>query len=305
MSKNIFLTMCFLSINNLAFASQHDNAIKNAPSSASDIQPQEILGSTIVLPEGPLTGKVVVPYRYQSEADLKQTLGYLHSNSQFANNASDSAADISPQEDLVSPEPSKPTKPKKTIKRTAKPQQIIRSSKQTSEPTPATKRNVSAIANTTVATVPKSNPSSTTPEVDTPDVSKVIAQETAEQDKMAIAPSTSEATQKSAQSNSLEGRTILEFNQTDVDLSNDHKTALLELAGKLKEQNNFMLKLQSYASVASSDIAEARRISLQRAIKARKFLIENDINPNNISVNAVEDNVNKSNKIQLTMEKND
>ena len=102
----------------------------------------------------------------------------------------------------------------------------------------------------------------------------------------------------------LEGNTILEFNQSDVDLSESHKTALLELTNKVKGQQNFILKLQSYGSVASSDIAEARRLSLQRAIKARKFLIEHEVNPNNISVNAVEDSVNKSNRIEIKIEKN-
>ncbi len=340
MSKKILLTLCLLSLNNIAFASQDDDFIEDVPSSASDIQPQEDLGSTMVHPEGKLTGNVTVPYRYQTEADVKQTLGYLQSKSKSAPNDISSTSDISPQEDLVSPEPAQPkpaAKIKKAAKKTPKP-----AAKKVTKTEPSVSSTVHTVTTTTTPTtkVEQNNPvvvnEPITPTQPVEKVEHKSTSETSNEQNKAIPAHTStvippqDATQagvvvvphndanqagvvispqEPAQANPtintpLEGSTILEFNQSEVDLSESHKTALLELANKVKGQQNFILKLQSYGSVASSDIAEARRLSLQRAIKTRKFLIEHEVNPNNISVNAVEDSVNKSNKIEIKIEKN-
>ena len=340
MSKKILLALCLLSLNNTAFASQDDTSLDDVPSSASDIQPQEALGSTMVHPDGKLTGNVTVPYRYQTDSDVTQTLGYLKSKSKSAPNDISSASDISPQEDLVSPEPTQPKPAAKVQKAAKKAKKPI--AKKVTKTEPAVSNTIHTVITTTTATttVKQTNPvvvnepitpaqpaekvelKSTSEITSEPNkavpahTDTVIAPQDATQAGVVIVPKNDAsqagvviAPQEPAQPNPatnppLEGNTSLEFNQSDVDLSESHKIALLELANKVKGQQNFVLKLQSYGSVASSDIAEARRISLQRAIKARKFLIEHEVNPNNISVNAVEDSVNKSNRIEIKIEKN-
>ena len=299
----------------------------DVPSSASDIQPQEALGSTMVHPDGKLTGNVTVPYRYQTDSDVTQTLGYLKSKSKSAPNDISSASDISPQEDLVSPEPTQPKPAAKVQKAAKKAKKPI--AKKVTKTEPAVSNTIHTVITTTTATttVKQTNPvvvnepitpaqpaekvelKSTSETTSEPNkavpahTDTVIAPQNATQAGVVIAPQ-EPVEPNPAINTALEGNTILEFNQSDVDLSESHKTALLELTNKVKGQQNFILKLQSYGSVASSDIAEARRLSLQRAIKARKFLIEHEVNPNNISVNAVEDSVNKSNRIEIKIEKN-
>lgn len=332
MSKKILLIVCLLSINNFALAGGDDSETRQIKAPASKkVASEELLRSTTVHPQDELTGNVSSPYRFQTEADASQTLGFLKSQSKAIANDTSSTADISPQEDLVSPEttPAKPAAPAPV----AKPKTQKKKAKPAAKPTPKEKTEEHTVivpkatpAKTVVANdaQPKDQPTSTTETTANQDAPEVKAAPTNEQlpeskptsnqepvkaieplNEQDAAPADATPAEPVTQSEqAIKELTVLEFNQSDIDLSDSQKDSLLDLSAKIKNMHNFLIKLQSYGSAASSDVAESRRISLQRAIKVRKFLIEHDVSPNSISVNALEDSANKSNKVEIRIEKN-
>lgn len=95
----------------------------------------------------------------------------------------------------------------------------------------------------------------------------------------------------------------LDFSNGEVELSENIKASMQPIIENLQTDSKLVLKLHSFGFVENKGVAESRRVSLQRAIKVRKFLIENEVNPNSISVNATEDAANKSNRVELLIEK--
>jgi hypothetical protein len=94
----------------------------------------------------------------------------------------------------------------------------------------------------------------------------------------------------------------LEYSSTEVEMSPLNIVALSSIVNDLKTSQTLKAKIQSYAYSQDGNMSDARRISLQRAIKIRKYLIDNDINASRISVNAIEDSTSRLNKVEIQLE---
>lgn len=96
--------------------------------------------------------------------------------------------------------------------------------------------------------------------------------------------------------------TNLDYQEAEVDISATNTAILDQIAVDLKTSPTKNVRIQSYGYAKDANPTEARRNSLQRAIKIRKYLIDKDVNASRISVNAVEDVSNKSNRVEISFE---
>ncbi len=94
----------------------------------------------------------------------------------------------------------------------------------------------------------------------------------------------------------------LVFAEGDVDLSDEKRVSMTNVIREIMSRPGANVFIHSFGYVSSDNTVDSRRAALQRAIKVRKLLIENDINPNNISVNAIEDLDGRNNKIEILVE---
>jgi outer membrane protein OmpA-like peptidoglycan-associated protein len=94
----------------------------------------------------------------------------------------------------------------------------------------------------------------------------------------------------------------LQYTDNDIELKAEHMAMLDKIIADLKSDASKTVKVQSYGFSKSGDAIEARRNSLQRAIKIRKYLIEKDVSASRISVHAIEDSSNTQNKVELQIE---
>lgn len=96
---------------------------------------------------------------------------------------------------------------------------------------------------------------------------------------------------------------VLEFQESEIDISSPNSNLLNKVVETFKANNNKNIKLQSFAYLKDqTNSIDARKTSLQRAIKVRKYLIDNGVNASHISVNAIEDINNKRNEIKISFE---
>lgn len=117
-----------------------------------------------------------------------------------------------------------------------------------------------------------------------------------------IAPTAAPTAPTSQPSVMMGSATSLNFAENEVDLSAQSTATVDKVIEDLKANPNKNVKIESHAFVASGSTSDARRNSLQRAIKIRKYMIDKDIAPNRISVNAIEDANTKMNKVDITLE---
>ncbi len=93
----------------------------------------------------------------------------------------------------------------------------------------------------------------------------------------------------------------LEYTSNEVEMSVVNMATLSSVVSDLKSSQNLKAKIHSYAFSDSGNMSDARRTSLQRAIKIRKYLIDNDISASRISVNAIEDSNSRMNKVEIQL----
>ncbi len=94
----------------------------------------------------------------------------------------------------------------------------------------------------------------------------------------------------------------LDYAESSVDIPSSGNVTLDQIVADLKQNPSKNVKIQSYAFSKDGNTTEARRNSLQRAIKVRKYLIDKDVSASRISVNAIEDINNKLNKVEISFE---
>ncbi|MDF3047025.1 MAG: lysophospholipase [Candidatus Midichloriaceae bacterium] len=94
----------------------------------------------------------------------------------------------------------------------------------------------------------------------------------------------------------------IDYSDSSIDIPSEGATMLEQIAADLKQNASKNLKIQSYAFSKDGNATEARRNSLQRAIKVRKYLIDKGVSASRISVNAIEDINNKLNKVEISFE---
>lgn len=77
------------------------------------------------------------------------------------------------------------------------------------------------------------------------------------------------------------------FDAETSKLAQTARDALLDIATKMKSQDNLRLQLLAYAGDADASASAARRLSLSRALAVRSFLIENGVRSTRIDVRAL------------------
>lgn len=101
--------------------------------------------------------------------------------------------------------------------------------------------------------------------------------------------------------NSMAAKETLKFDAKETDISNNHEAMLAQVADQLKIDPTKYVKVYSYSFSPDGNSREARRISLQRAIKVRKSLIDKDIQPNRITVKSIDDSNSRFNMVELEL----
>jgi outer membrane protein OmpA-like peptidoglycan-associated protein len=94
----------------------------------------------------------------------------------------------------------------------------------------------------------------------------------------------------------------LEYKESDLEILSNNIPLLSNIVDGMRSNPGQSIKIQSYAFNKDGNGSEARKVSFQRALNVRKYLVDNDISPSRISVNAVEDTNNKSNKVEIVLE---
>jgi outer membrane protein OmpA-like peptidoglycan-associated protein len=95
---------------------------------------------------------------------------------------------------------------------------------------------------------------------------------------------------------------VLEFYPDDVVLDDEHKKILQDLAQELRRYPDAKAKINSKAYIIGKGYADSRRAALQRAIAVRKFLIDLEVSPLSMSINAYEDLETKLNAVDIVLE---
>jgi hypothetical protein len=307
MTKKLHLLLCFVSAFTFAnYASACSNCVQH--DALNESNNKAIHSST------QLSGYTCIPYKYTSEDNLKQTLGYLKSkNSQMINQNQDISpievfdnAESETDETKVIPNVTKSHKAKPTTKHIKaskspkkKKQDDLTSTQYKPEPIPSVQKE--AIVEQPTFDEVQTNKSSSIKEDLKPSTPTHLEEKHSESKapEMNIAK---EAVIKPTTSNSILRMSELNYINTEVDLSTTNLEILNTIVADMKSNTNLIAKINSFSSVKNGTIPEARRIALQRAIQIRKRLIENDISPLRITINSTENQDNTANKVEIILD---
>ncbi len=83
------------------------------------------------------------------------------------------------------------------------------------------------------------------------------------------------------------GEVRVPFQEAQINLEDDQQALLAPLADQLNNNEQLAIRVQAYASGDASDPNKARRLSLQRALKVRKFFIDQGIRSVRVEVRAL------------------
>lgn len=83
------------------------------------------------------------------------------------------------------------------------------------------------------------------------------------------------------------GKLALLFEPGEVDLTEEMREQLMEVAQQLREHEEERIQLLAYASGFEEDISRARRLSLARALTIRAFLLDQGIRSTRMDVRAL------------------
>lgn len=96
----------------------------------------------------------------------------------------------------------------------------------------------------------------------------------------------------------------LDYADTELEIATSKQPVLDAIVDDMKKDPNKIVKIQSYGYSKDGNASEARRVSFQRAIKVRKYLIDHEISASRISVNAIDDAANRLNRVEIMFEDN-
>jgi hypothetical protein len=294
---------------------------------ACDEHKHNMAAKPIMKPSNEMEGEVCFPYRYTNEKDKTQTLGTLRPRGEAApvNTQTKPALigeDLTAEKKVIKPKKRKVAKVKPAVQKDAyneeiKPVVTAPVEQKPIEPvTPAEQPKVTTPAPTT-STAPVVAPTPVAPEMpkakegDAGTIAPVTPSST--QLPSSTAPSIAPENKPAASSHTSSITNVapvapatkvanLEYSSTEVEMSPLNIVALSSIVNDLKTSQTLKAKIQSYAYSQDGNMSDARRISLQRAIKIRKYLIDNDINASRISVNAIEDSTSRLNKVEIQLE---
>lgn len=298
---------------------------------ACDKHKHAMSAKPIMKPTSEMEGEVCFPYRYTNEKDKTQTLGMLRprSGEAPANSQNTQAKpefvgeDLTSEKKVIKPKKRKISKPKPAVKKDAYEEQIKPAPQpevenKTIQPVAPEQPKESPIAPVApitsqptelpkakegdAGTVTPSAPVQTTPPVAAPQTpANPVPQE-----KSSAAPQsqTSSLNNGTTAANVLSNSAKvanLEYTSNEVEMSVVNMATLSSVVSDLKSSQNLKAKIHSYAFSDNGNMSDARRTSLQRAIKIRKYLIDNDISASRISVNAIEDSNSRMNKVEIQL----
>lgn len=83
------------------------------------------------------------------------------------------------------------------------------------------------------------------------------------------------------------GEVRVPFQEAQINLEDNQQALLAPLADQLNSDERLAVRVQAYASGDASDPNKARRLSLQRALKVRKFFIDQGIRSVRVEVRAL------------------
>ncbi len=83
------------------------------------------------------------------------------------------------------------------------------------------------------------------------------------------------------------GEVRIPFGTTQIDLDGNQEALLTPLVDQLRNDDRAAVRVQAYASGEASDPNKARRLSLQRALKVRKYFIDQGIRSVRVEVRAL------------------
>lgn len=304
MSLRTYITaaaLTVLCVSQAAACDEHENSIIHQTKSAKPI----------IKPVDEMSGEVCFEYRYTSEGNKTQTLGKLRPK------GIDSTAgvqDVKPQTDMiredltsekkvVKPKKRKPLKPKPAVQKDAYNEDVKPAATQPVTVEPVQPLTVEQPKTTPIEPVkpemPKAKEGDAGVTVPAHPSSSVVP---STQGNVAVPSQTSSINTVSPVFSLAPKVANIEYQSTEVDMSPTNFLALSSVVSDLKNTQHLKANIQSYAFSPDGNISEARRVSLQRAIKIRKYLIDNDINASRISVNAIEDSASRKNKVEIQLE---
>ena len=83
------------------------------------------------------------------------------------------------------------------------------------------------------------------------------------------------------------GEVVIPYGSTQIDLDVNQEALLKPLVDRLRNDERAAVRVQAYASGEASDPNKARRLSLQRALKVRKYFIDQGIRSVRVEVRAL------------------
>jgi len=257
--------------------------------------------------------------RYVTKSDKKQTLGRLDPHSVFINKESDIAVPEVPSNSIQKLIVDKPVEKAAAIERVEEKKKAIEPTKKI-EPAQEAKVEPSTKAVNTESDVGEIKPiEKTTQETTQPkatSVEKVApAAVVLSHEDQNEAPVQSDAIPEVVQKEVEKVKEIevaplpviskgvditsLSYDAGDINISSNNVSILEGVIAKMNADPKSQIKINSYGHSDSIDSREARRASLQRAIKVRRFLIDNDIDASRIIVKSIEDSKDMQNRVDL------
>lgn len=282
-----------------------------------------------------LAGEICYEYQYTSEANRRQTLGRLHTHNHDEVTESAGIHDVEPVVgELVRPKVAVKEKHQSRKHRKQIVKRPVEKAPQVSEKKKEVRSSDAVVKAPIVEEAPKAQDivksevgevvmggtkeepvaedkkeivvDNSVKPVEIPVTEKEILQESVvSNDSPENQPSVVEQRVQSENSNQpIHGlaQETLNFYGDDIELTQDNVTKMNSMIAQMKADPNKNIKVYSYSYSSNGDLREGRRISLMRAIKIRKFLIDNEIMPNRITVKAIDDSDIRYNKVDVEIE---
>lgn len=256
-------------------------------------------GQVRMHPVDDMSGYVCYPYQFQTQQDSVQTLGFLNGSHEGVTEPHQPEvykADVFSNSETTTQykQKTKHKAKKKAKKKAPAPkQEEVKKDAYNDDAKPQSHFNEKEIETKPVENKPvdvtPSQPIDTTP--------KPAPMSTQQEPSAIIATPIAHPS-----NNSTSRATVLDFSEREVELSTDQTSILNSLVDDMKNTSDLVAKIHSYGFSTDGNPTEARRKSLQRAIKIRKFLLDKDVNPNRISVNSIDDSKNNLNKVEIMLE---
>lgn len=275
-----------------------------------------------------LSGFMCEPYRFETRRDAKQTLGFVNKKNTTA--GANVSSNRHHRAEYFDPYGDRNKKRHKSAAKAKSKQRSFAGRKHIEQPSAVETvraNKVDSVREDKLATVSgdvksavaaKSAPVAPKPAPTPTLASRVEAKKAANPDarqeprrqeapkQLVEAPKSAPATQANAVTENTPSATLdryeIRFASEATALTDENKKVLGKVAERALKDNNLFVKIKSYTPNKAGRVSEMKRKSLQRAIKARKQLIEAGVSPVRISVNSVGSTDATTGRLELLLE---